>query len=99
MKKFQGLRPRVFDTGLLPKIQEDRHPNILDYMRRDEIALILNTPSTRGPITDEAQIRHEAVLRGVPVITTIAGALAAVEGIESLKTASGWCDEPRRSSC
>nr|MDQ3386711.1 hypothetical protein [Actinomycetota bacterium] len=45
--------------------------------------LILNTPWGRGARTDGYLIRRKALLHGVPCITTLAAAAAAVQGIES----------------
>jgi carbamoyl-phosphate synthase large subunit len=66
------------------KIQEGR-PNILDHLANNAIALIVNTPSGKGARTDEGRIRASAVSHGVPCITTIAGARAAVAAMERLR--------------
>ena len=64
------------------KIQEGR-PNILDALMNGELGLIINTPTRTGSRTAEAQIRQYAVLHGIPVITTLAAARAAVLGIRA----------------
>ncbi|RUL88420.1 carbamoyl-phosphate synthase large subunit [Tautonia sociabilis] len=66
------------------KIQEGR-PNILDHLANNAIALIVNTPSGKGARTDEGRIRASAVSHGVPCITTLAGARAAVAAMERLR--------------
>ena len=66
------------------KIAEGR-PNLLDHLANGRIALIVNTPSGKGARTDEGRIRAAAVSHGVPCITTIAGAKAAVAAIERLR--------------
>ncbi|MEN8152219.1 MAG: carbamoyl-phosphate synthase large subunit, partial [Planctomycetota bacterium] len=68
---------------MVKKIQEGR-PNVLDWLKDDRIALVINTPSGKGPKTDEAKIRRETITRNVPVITTLSGASAAVRGMEAL---------------
>jgi carbamoyl-phosphate synthase large subunit len=65
------------------KVREGR-PNAVDMIENGEIQLIINTPLGRGSEFDERAIRERAVALGVPVITTVAGALAAVSGIEAL---------------
>jgi carbamoyl-phosphate synthase large subunit len=65
------------------KIAEGR-PNVLDHLKDGKIALVINTPSGKGPKTDEAEIRRETISRNVPVITTISGASAAVRGLEAI---------------
>ena len=47
------------------------------------VDLIVNTPWGRGARTDGYLIRRKALMHGVPCITTLAGAAAAVQGIES----------------
>ncbi len=66
------------------KIAEGR-PNLLDHLANGRIALIVNTPSGKGARTDEGRIRAAAVSHGVPCITTIAGAKAAVAALERLR--------------
>jgi carbamoyl-phosphate synthase large subunit len=60
-------------------------PNVLDYMRRGDIKLIINTPTTKESVKDGFQIRRSAVDYEVPYITTIQAAQAAVEAIEKAK--------------
>ncbi len=70
------------------KIHEGR-PNVLDHLANGSIALVINTPSGRGARTDEGRIRASAVSHGVPCITTIAGARAAVAALERLHEGKG----------
>ena len=44
----------------------------------------MNTPSGKGARTDEGKIRAAAVQAGVPCITTIEAATAAVRAMEAL---------------
>jgi len=60
-------------------------PDIVDLIKNGEIALVINTPGGKKPKSDEAIIRREAWLHQIPCITTIPGASAAVNGIESLQ--------------
>jgi carbamoyl-phosphate synthase large subunit len=66
------------------KIAEGR-PNLLDHLNDGEVALVLNTPSGKGARTDEGRIRAAAVQHGVPCITTIQAAEAAVKAMEALR--------------
>ena len=68
----------------LKKIAEG-HPNVLDFLIDGHVALILNTPSGKGARTDEGRIRAAAVQHGVPCITTIQAAEAAVKAMEALR--------------
>ena len=66
-----------------PKLQEGR-PNLIDHMKNDQIALVINTPTGKGARTDEGKIRAAAVAHGVTCITTLAAAQAAVEACRAL---------------
>jgi carbamoyl-phosphate synthase large subunit len=57
---------------------------ILDLIRKNELKLIINTPSGSRSQSDMKPIRSLAVMHGVPCITTVQGAQAAVNGIESI---------------
>jgi carbamoyl-phosphate synthase large subunit len=65
------------------KVNEGR-PHIVDLIKNREIHLVINTPSGKKPRADEIAIRSEAVIHDIPCITTISGASAAVNGIESM---------------
>jgi carbamoyl-phosphate synthase large subunit len=67
------------------KVQQGR-PNIIDYMKNDEVGLIVNTPSGPGARDDERKIRGEAVARGVACVTTLAAARVVVQSIHALQT-------------
>ncbi len=66
------------------KLQEGR-PNALDLLKNREIQLVVNTPSGQAPRADEVRIRTTAVYTGVPIMTTLSGARAAILGIAALK--------------
>ncbi len=78
------LREQGIPVDVIPKIQEGR-PNLLDKMKNNEVALIINTPSGRGSRTDEGKIRAAAVSHRVTCITTLSAAYAAVEACRALK--------------
>ncbi len=65
------------------KVYEGR-PNVVDMVKNNKIDLIINTPTGKKPRTDQLSIRSVAVMHNIPYITTIPGALAAVNGIKSL---------------
>jgi carbamoyl-phosphate synthase large subunit len=62
------------------KVNEGR-PNIVDHIKRGEIALVINTPLGRASHYDEQAIRRAALQYGVPCVTTMTGAHAIVEAI------------------
>ena len=67
------------------KVSQGR-PDVVDAIKNNEIALIINTPSGRRPRADESAIRVTAVAHSIPLITTSTAAEAAVEGIASLRS-------------
>jgi carbamoyl-phosphate synthase large subunit len=66
------------------KVHEGR-PHAVDLIEAGEIQMVINTPLGRVSGYDDKAIRESAVAHGVSVITTVAGALAAVSGIEALR--------------
>jgi carbamoyl-phosphate synthase large subunit len=69
---------------LVKKLQEG-HPNLLDHLIDGDVHLIINTPSGKGARTDEGRIRAAAVAHGVPCITTIQAADAALRAMAALR--------------
>jgi carbamoyl-phosphate synthase large subunit len=61
-------------------------PNAPELISSGQVDLVINTPFGRGPRTDGYFIRTAAAARGVPCITTVQGILAAVQGIEALRS-------------
>jgi carbamoyl-phosphate synthase large subunit len=84
----EGTAHTLEEAGIMvqrvKKLQEG-HPNLLDYLIDGRIQLIINTPSGKGARTDEGRIRAAAVAHGVPCITTIPAAEAAVRAMEALR--------------
>jgi carbamoyl-phosphate synthase large subunit len=84
----EGTSRKLEESGIsvtrLRKLQEG-HPNLLDYLVDGSVQLILNTPRGKGARTDEGRIRSAAVAHGVPCITTIQAADAAVLAMEALR--------------
>ncbi|OLE53693.1 MAG: carbamoyl phosphate synthase large subunit [Acidobacteria bacterium 13_1_20CM_3_53_8] len=83
-----GTAARLREVGLnvetVFKVNEGR-PNIVDSIKRGEIALIINTPLGRASHFDEQAIRRAALQYNVPCVTTMTGAHALVEAIGALQ--------------
>jgi carbamoyl-phosphate synthase large subunit len=60
-------------------------PNLLDYFAKRDVALVVNTPSGKHARSDGGKIRAAAVQAGVPCVTTLEAATAAVKAIEALR--------------
>jgi carbamoyl-phosphate synthase large subunit len=70
--------------GVVNKVTEGR-PHVVDMIKNNEIVLVINTvEERRNAIADSRQIRTSALLARVTTFTTIAGAEAAVQGMEHL---------------
>jgi carbamoyl-phosphate synthase large subunit len=66
------------------KLSEGR-PHVLDMIKNDQIALIINTPSGKVPRQDEVRIRSLAVARRIPTLTTVSAVQASIRAIGSLQ--------------
>ncbi|MCB0978836.1 MAG: carbamoyl-phosphate synthase large subunit, partial [Acidimicrobiales bacterium] len=64
----------------------DGAPTAVDLIEAGDIVLVVNSPRGRGPRADGGYIRTAAGVKGVPLLTTAAAALAAAEGIEEWAT-------------
>src|SRR5690606_5816934 len=75
----QGLEVEsVFKVG-------EARPNIVDRMINGDVHWIINTPLTVQSKYDEKAIRRTALERGLPIMTTLAAAKAAVAGIRAMR--------------
>jgi len=83
-KALSSNNIKVQSTG---KINEG-DTRILNLIRKGELKLVINTPSGLRGQSDMKPIRSLAVAYGVPCITTIQGAQAAVNGIEAIAKGS-----------
>jgi len=71
------------------KVNEGR-PHIVDMVKNGEISLVINTvEERRNAIADSRTIRTQALAARVTFFTTIAGARAAVEGMQYLRQGLG----------
>jgi carbamoyl-phosphate synthase large subunit len=82
----KGTAAAIQAAGLscevINKVTEGR-PNIVDMIKNEEIALVINTvEERRNAIVDSRHIRTSALMGRVTTYTTIAGAEAAVEGMK-----------------
>ncbi|GAA1230525.1 carbamoyl-phosphate synthase large subunit [Prauserella halophila] len=60
-------------------------PNIVELILDGGVDMVINTPyGNSGPRIDGYEIRTAAVTRGIPCVTTVQGASAAVHGIEAM---------------
>jgi carbamoyl-phosphate synthase large subunit len=82
------LRRAGIPVEAVAKVSESpdgRKDNVAELIRAGRIDLVINTPFGRGPRTDGYHIRTAAAAAGVPCLTTMQGAFAAMRGIEALR--------------
>jgi len=78
------LKDNGVDNMPIEKLHEGR-PNITDAITNGKIHLIINTPIGRNSKYDDSYIRMMAIKHKIPYITSIAAAVASVEGIAAAK--------------
>ena len=81
-----GTQRYLADEGIpterINKVLEGR-PHIVDSIKNGDIALVINTTEGAGALSDSRSLRRAALLHKVPYYTTLAGAMAAAEGIKA----------------
>jgi carbamoyl-phosphate synthase large subunit len=82
---YKILRRNNIESKQVLKVHEGR-PHIGDSMKNGQIQLIVNSPSGEEAKTDGKMIRRTALAYKIPVITTLAGAKAAIAAIRSLQS-------------
>ncbi|MGV0361109.1 carbamoyl-phosphate synthase large subunit [Corynebacterium minutissimum] len=84
----QMLRRNGVECEVATKVSEaeEGQESIVDAILGGKVDLILNTPAgSAGARHDGYDIRAAAVSVGVPLVTTVQGVTAAVQGIEALR--------------
>jgi len=76
------LRKNGINSKVIWRISDRKQPDILSVMRNKRVDLIINLPTGRRAATDGAQMRRLAVELGIPFITTITGAKAAISSLK-----------------
>ena len=79
------LKKSGLDVEEVGRIEEAKNKplNVLNLIKENKIALIINTPSGESSQYDMRSIRAASILHNVPCITTIRGARAAIYGMEN----------------
>jgi len=89
----RGTAAAISEAGIpvsiVNKVAEGR-PHIVDMLKNAEVSLVINTvEERRNAISDSRAIRTQALAARVTYYTTIAGAWAAVEGMQYLREGHG----------
>ncbi|MEJ5919780.1 MULTISPECIES: carbamoyl-phosphate synthase large subunit [unclassified Corynebacterium] len=85
MLRRNGIDCEVVNKQTAQGSEVEGEPTIVDIIRDGGIDLIINTPSgSAGARSDGYEIRAAAVKMGIPCVTTVQGAVAAVQGISAI---------------
>jgi carbamoyl-phosphate synthase large subunit len=81
----QVLQEHGLEVEVVFKLHEGR-PHILDWIKNEQIQLIINTPLGATAQIDDRNIRRTALTYKIPIVTTVAGARATAAAIRSLQS-------------
>jgi carbamoyl-phosphate synthase large subunit len=83
-----GTGAYLAERGILSvpirKVKEGR-PHVVDKIVDGAVALVMNTAGGRAEVRDSTSIRLEALRRGIPYVTTLEAARAAVQALEAIR--------------
>ena len=84
------IRQGGIDCQQVNKVKEGR-PHIVDMIKNDEIALIVNTTEGRSAIADSYTIRREALMHSVCYSTTLSGGRATCQAMAHREIQEVYC--------
>ncbi len=76
------LQSKGLEAKRINKVSEGR-PHVVDAIKNGGIQLVLNTTEGAQALADSRSLRRAALLHKVPYYTTLAGAVAASQGIKA----------------
>ncbi len=82
----KAMRSNGVPTKTVAKIGEGK-PDVVDMIKAKLFDLVINIPEGQKALVDSKPIRSAAVTMGVPYVTTIEAAQAAVSALDSLNKA------------
>jgi len=98
MKMLSGLGFKIVATGGTARFLEQNgvpaqkinkasegRPHVVDAIKNGGIQLVFNTTEGAQALADSRSLRRAALLHKVPYYTTLAGAVAAAQGIKAYK--------------
>jgi carbamoyl-phosphate synthase large subunit len=77
------LRSNGVNAKVVHKIGEGK-PTVVDFIKAGGIQLVINVPAGRRALVHSKPIRSAAVNQGIPYITTLEGAQAAISGMDAV---------------
>ena len=83
------LQDAGIDSVVVSKQAGSPEGFLLDLINHGVLDVLINTPIHYGAASEEGRWRAAAASRGLPLITTIAGAQAAVSAIKAMRNSGG----------
>src|SRR5690349_11989989 len=83
----RALEAKGLPVETINKVLEGR-PHVVDALKNGEINLVFNTTDGAQALADSSSIRRAALTLKVPYYTTMAGAAAATQAIQALRSGS-----------
>ena len=78
------IRANGIDVQTVYRINERKHPDALDLMRKGQVSFIVNVPTiSGGAVRDGNMMRRLAVEMNIPFVTTMSGAVMEVAAIKA----------------
>jgi carbamoyl-phosphate synthase large subunit len=81
------LESQDIEVSVVAKVLEGR-PHVVDAIKSGGVQLMFNTTEGAPAIADSFSLRRSALMQNIPYYTTVAGAVAAVEAIATLRSGS-----------
>ena len=79
-----SIRSNGVDVQTVYRINDRKHPDALDLMRKGEVSFIVNVPTVSGgAVRDGNMMRRLAVEMNIPFVTTMSGAVMEVSAIKA----------------
>lgn len=85
IKTHQTLAAQGIPSHVVSKHAGEDRPFLLDLIMERKLDLLINTPIHTGSATEEGRWRVATIGLGIPLITTLAGAKAAVGAIRAMR--------------
>ncbi len=85
----KALKAEGIDSVVVSKQAGAPESFLLDLINHGVLDILINTPVHYGPAWEEGRWRAAATAKRVPLITTLAGARAAVEAIKAMRAREG----------
>ena len=80
------IRSNGMEVQTVYRINDRKHPDALDLMRKGEVDFIVNVPTiSGGAVRDGNMMRRLAVEMNIPFVTTISGANMEVSAIKAMR--------------